>query len=142
MSYGDDLRCSEILAALVRWWKDIIHELSKHDINGSSGDFQLNDTLQSAISSIFNYHENSGVSVDEDTYRNYQIQVIKAMQGVLSEFKQINYSEFKQYLHKSGISVPLKNHILSIYKILNPSILDMEFFQIDLTYMMCGCCGR
>ena len=143
LSHGDDLSCSkEIRAKLVLWWEDIIHELSKPDINGSSGDFQLNDTLQSAISSIFNYHENIDVPVQDDNYRNYQIQVIKAMQDVLSEFKQINYSEFKQYLHASGISVDLKNHILSIYKMLNPSILDMKFLQMSLTSMSCGCLCR
>ncbi len=103
----------------MNWWTVIIHELGQSNIQGSNGDLKLSDTLESAVFSILNYHEDVFISKRDQHYGNYKFQVIKLMKDVLSEFKQIKFEEFQRYLKESDISKPLQTHVLSMYNLIN-----------------------
>ena len=123
LSHDDDVSY-EIKKSLMNWWKAIIHELGQSTIQGSNGDLKLSDTLESAVFSILNYHEDVFISKRDQHYGNYKFQVIQLMKNVLSEFKQIKFEEFQRYLKESGISMKLQRHILDIYDLINSRNFD------------------
>ena len=103
----------------MKWWEDIIFELGKLEIEGYKADCKLSDTLESAVFSILNYHENAYISKSNNQYGDYKIRVIKLMNDVLSEFEGINRKNFQRYLKESDIPEDLQeDHVLSIHDLI------------------------